>query len=411
MKILLFNQYAGNKGDRAVLFATCRMIRNICPDADIVVSTSSPELYDDYSYYQDNGIRFVPSAWDYGRVKGRRWYWKGLDKVRKYTFTILRETYLRNCCKWITRFLINPQFRAAVLAADRIISVGGHHYCTLLSTDLVSGINFDAMSVLHQDKTFTCFSQTFGPFNYHNPRNRQITLAILNSCRLFPREEESLERLAEFGVRRRNITPTYETVIGLNSLFPDYKLPSSRAKSVGVAVYCTQKRDEKDDAHYIDCLSELCSHVMSKGYDIVFFPMEIKGTPPDDRPYIRRIVERTADPSKCRVVDEDLETAEHLGRVADCRIFIGHKTHSTIFALATGTPLLAIAYHPKTVGFMKQYGLERNVIDDRHLSGERLKKMFDDIAADVDDIGLRQYGISKKYTQDIQKSLSSILKK
>lgn len=409
MKILLFNQYAGNKGDRAVLFATCRMIRNIHPEAVITVSTSSPELYDSYPYYKDNDIKFIPSAWDYKRVNGSKWYWTRLDKVKKYTFTILRETYLRNFCKWVTRFLINPQFRKAVQEADHIISVGGHHYCTLLSVDLVSGINFDAMSVLHQNKTFTCFSQTFGPFKYNNARNRQITLTILNSCKLFPRELESQERLLEFGINQENISMTYETVIGLNSLFQKYKLPSTRVKRVGIAIYCAQKRNKEDDTNYINSLSTLCSYVILKGYEVIFFPMEIKGTLPDDRPYIQNIIKHIINPSKCKIIDEDLESTEHLKQVAECQIFIGHKTHSTIFALATGTPLLAIAYHPKTVEFMKQYGLERNVIDDKFISANQLKMMFDDIAADIDTIGLQQYNISNKYTQYIQKALSSIL--
>lgn len=410
MKILLFNQYAGNKGDRAVLFATCRMIRNIFPGAVIVVSTSSPELYAGYSYYKDNEIKFIPSAWDYERVNAHKWYWKSLNKVKKYTFTILRETYLRNFCKWITRFLVNPQFRLAVLDSDRIISVGGHHYCTLLSTDLVSGINFDAMAILHQNKTFTCFSQTFGPFKYNNPHNRQITLAILNSCKLYPRELESKNQLLYLGVKQENISMTYETVIGLNSLFPEYKLPSTRAKRVGIAIYCTQKRNNEDDKNYVDSLSALCSHIILKGYEIVFFPMEIKGTLPDDRPYIQRIIEHTITPSRCTVIDEDLETANHLMQVSECQIFIGHKTHSAIFALATGTPLLAIAYHPKTIEFMKQYNLESNVIDDKSISGNQLEIIFDNIAANIDSIGLQQYNISKKYTQSIRESLSNILK-
>lgn len=410
MKILLFNQYAGNKGDRAVLFATCRMIRSIVPGADITVSTSSPELYDNYSYYGDNGIRFIPSSWDYKRVNGCKWYWRHLEKIKKYTFTILRETYLRNSCKWVTRFLINPQFREAVKRADHIISVGGHHYCTLLSKDLVSVVNFDAMSVLHQNKTFTCFSQTFGPFRYDNLRNRQVTLAILNSCKLFPRESESKERLLEFGIKPENISMTYETVISLNSLFKEYKMPSLRAKRVGISVYCTQRRNEEDETNYINSMSALCSYIISKGYEIVFFPMEIKGTPPDDRPYIQNIIKNIANPSSCKIVDEDLETAAHLEYLAECKIFVGHKTHSNIFALATGTPLLAIAYHPKTVEFMKQYGLERNVIEDSFISAEKLEMMFDDIAADIDTIGLRQYNTSKELTQCIHESLSSILK-
>ena len=52
MNILLIHQYAGNKGDRAVLFAMCSMIKSLDNSVHISVSTSSPELWDNYEYYK-----------------------------------------------------------------------------------------------------------------------------------------------------------------------------------------------------------------------------------------------------------------------------------------------------------------------------------------------------------------------
>lgn len=411
MNILLFNQYAGNKGDRAVLYATCQMLKRIHPDANIIVSTSSPELYDGYSYYKDNNIEFIPTAWDYTRVKDCAFYWKMLNKVRKYTFTVLRETYLRKCLRGITRLFINPLFRKAVKQADKIISVGGHHYCTLLSRDLVSDINFDAMAVRLQGKSFTCFSQTFGPFDFHNNRNLLLTRDILLHSRLYPRENDSQEMLLNFQIPQENIEMTFETVLSLSKEVSEYVTPSSRSKSVGVAIYCTQKRAPEVEENYLHCMSSLCNHVIAQGYDVKFFPMELKGTPPDDRPYIQRIIDRVECPNKCFVYDADMETADHLREVGKCQVFVGHKTHSTIFALATGTPLLAIAYHPKTIEFMHQFDMGQYALDDRTMTSRELIDTFDNIVADLDEVGVYSFGKSKEYTSVIVSQINSIINK
>lgn len=416
MNILLFNQYAGNKGDRAVLYATCRMLKRIYPNGDIVVSTSSPELYEGYSYYKDNGITFIPSAWDYTRVKNCAFYWKMLNKVSKYTFTILREVYLRKCCYGITRLFINPLFRNAVRKADKIISVGGHHYCTLLSRDLVSAINFDAMAVRLQGKSFTCFSQTLGPFDFHNPRNLLLTRDILSHSKLYPRESDSREMLLDFQIPERNIEMTYETVLSLSNEIVDYNHPTSRSKSVGIAIYCTystyntQYCTQDGVENYLNIMSSFCNYVISQGYDVKFFPMELKGTPPDDRPYIQRIIERVEYPDKCNVYDDDLETAEHLREVSKCQVFVGHKTHSTIFALATGTPLLAIAYHPKTIEFMRQFEMEQFVVDDKVMTGDKLISMFDDLLTHLDEVGNKSITKSKAFSEVILSQLETTIK-
>lgn len=411
MNILLFNQYAGNKGDRAVLYATCRMLKGLHPNANIVVSTSSPELYDGYSYYKENNIRFVPTAWDYTRVESCRIYWKLLNRFSKYTFTILREVYLRKCFYGITCYFINPQFRKAVKQADVIISVGGHHYCTLLSRDLVSGINFDAMAVRLQEKAFTCFSQTFGPFDFHNSRNLLLTRDILSHSKLYPREKDSHKMLLKFQVPEENITMTYETVLSLSREFSEYILPTLRSKSVGISIYATQLYTYTVEAenNYLQGISTLCNYVIGLGYDVKFFPMELKGIP-DDRPYIQRIIEQVKCPEKCYVYDNDLETADHLREVSKCQLFVGHKTHSTIFALATGTPLLAIAYHPKTIEFMRQFDMEQFVLDDKVMTGDKLISMFDELSSHLDEVGKVAITKSKVFSEVILSQLEATIK-
>ncbi len=411
MNILLIHQYAGNKGDRAVLYATCSILKSIDPSIHISVSTSSPELWEGYSYYQEQQIEFIPSAWDYTRITRNRRYWNLINKIRKYTFTVMRESYLSHTSPLVNRFLINPSFFAKARKADLIISVGGHHFTTILSKDLVSSINFDAMAVMSMQKKMIYFSQSFGPFVFQNPRNKKLTQKLLSGCSaLYPREGQSRQSLMDLGISASLVKDTYETVISLTSLFPLHTPPSKREKKIGIAIYSTQQRSPEKHKRYIETFSSFCDFAVEKGYKVVFFPMELKGTPPDDRVLIKEILSRTNHPDECTYIDRDMPTHEHLQEVAKCRIFIGHKTHSTIFALTSGTPLIGIAYHPKTIEFMKQFNIGKYGIKDDELTSEILENTFDSIEEELDTIGENTFNKSRFIAMQIQSTLQDILR-
>ena len=52
MNIFLIHQYAGNKGDRAVAYAMCNLIKSIDSSINITISTSSPELWNNEPFYK-----------------------------------------------------------------------------------------------------------------------------------------------------------------------------------------------------------------------------------------------------------------------------------------------------------------------------------------------------------------------
>jgi len=411
MKFLLIHQYAGNKGDRAVLYAMCRLLIEEYPSSEIVVSTSQPQLWEGYKYYIDNNIRFIPSAWDYHNTESHSPYWKILDASKKYTFTLLRETYLRNIkiCRW----LANPSFVKECKASDVVLSVGGHHFTTLLSTDLVSGINFDSMVATIYHKMI-CFSQSFGPFVFHNPRNLEVTKKVLSKCLLMPRENKSKDEIIRISGNSANIKETYESVLSLSTQIP-YLPINKRDRVLGIAIYCTQYRTPQRKDVYQNCIAGICNHAIKNGYSIRFFPMEIKGSGPDDRPFIHEIINKIEDKEKCYVYEKDLETERHMKEVSKCSLFLGHKTHSTIFALATGTPLLALAYHPKTREFLKQFNLEQNVIDDTDINQEILCEMFDSIEANLQSTSSKEYEqstkIASKIKEDLIEAINSVYKR
>lgn len=409
MRIFLIHQYAGNKGDRAVACALCEMIRSMYKHADIVISTSDPRLWEHDTLMKQNRVQFIPNAWDFTNIsRGNKFYWNLLEKVKKYTFTILRESYLRGKNRLFAKAIINPTFYHNVQKADYIISVGGHHFTTLLSRDIVSSINYDAMAVGILKKHFVCFSQSFGPFDFHNKRNKLATINILKKCKLFPRENQSLKCLKDFLGETSNIKMTYESVLTLTSIFHSYIKPSLRERVIGISVYSTQKRTKEKYSCYVNSISKLCSKVIEKGYKIIFFPMELKGSNPDDRPLICEIINKIENKNSCLLYDKDMDTLEHLQEVSKCCMFIGHKTHSTIFALTSGTPLIGIAYHPKTMEFMKQYDMSEFCIDDRYLTADTLFEKVCLMENQMDKIGVCELVCSRKIAEIVRKDFKSI---
>lgn len=409
MKFFLIHQYSGNKGDRAVLYAMCRMIKALYPDAQIDVATSDKLQWQGYKFYTENRINFTPWAWDFKDVSGV--YWNALQKIKKYTFTILREAFLHGVN--FSRFLSNPKFYKALKNADVVLSVGGHHFTTILSQDLVSGINYDAMCTLSTGKKLICFSQSFGPFVFKNSRNRNLTKRLLELSFLMPREEKSRVEIDSFVGNSCSCLSTYESVLSLSN-YIDYKPICKREDTVGISIYCTQHRSPAEKERYISNIIAFSNHVIEKGFSVKFFPMEMEGSGPDDRPFISEIISSVNRMDKCSVVNNDLETLDHLNEVSKCKLFLGHKTHSTIFALATGTPLIGLAYHPKTIEFLNQFELSDNVIDDKNMTSEGLVKIFEKLCQNLDEVSLFEYLKSKdfalKIIDDFKYAVNSVSK-
>lgn len=64
------------------------------------------------------------------------------------------------------------------------------------------------------------------------------------------------------------------------------------------------------------------------------------------------------------------------GIISKSSVFLGSRMHSNIFALQSGTPVVAIGYLPKTSGIMAMCALDDYVIDIADINGEKLVQMM-----------------------------------
>ena len=186
MKVLLINQHAPNKGDRAILkFMLSELITNGIKD--ITVSTNNKRLWEGCRLFSGVPINFIPSGW---RIYTGTWMRRVgalLDRLRgKFYFncfyTITRDMLLKRRSSWLRTMLCrkyNPALWEAMIRADLILSVGGHHLTTLLRKDVVCHQTQDMTLAVILGKPLVLWSQSIGPFHIERIENRLQIKKIL----------------------------------------------------------------------------------------------------------------------------------------------------------------------------------------------------------------------------------------
>lgn len=415
MKVLVINHCSTNKGDKAVLeFVLNELAANGI--RRVTVSSNEPSCCNIAAPPGVDELKFVPWGWNDERNRATGLFARLQHKLRREfyprSYAAVRRKLLRGAQPKALRYYCNGAFWKALQSADLVVSTGGHHVTTILATEAISPQTFEMALALLAGKPLFLWSQSVGPFDFTHDENRQFIREILvRSAAIFVRDHRSLDELVRMGVSRTNVRQTYESVLGLSASLGPLSKPSERSPLVGIAVYSAQTRSAVEHQEYIASLRDIVNHVTATGHRVQFFPMQLQNEVADDRPCINAVLDIVRERDMCTVYKDASSMLEHINEVGRCRYFIGHKTHSVIIALITGTPLLAIAYHPKTTDFMEQFELAENCLDDRLLDGPTLIDMFEQIRAAMDPISEQQLEKSKEFGAIVRRDFRDMLLK
>lgn len=413
MKVLVINQCATNKGDRAILhFVARELARNKV--SEISVATTDRMLWHRADFGVNVPVRFIHGGSNLSPAFGRGALGRFEARLRRYLFgrvvSSVAQRMLNNSQEVKgSKALLNRDFLEELCRCDMVISTGGHHLSTLHTKGRISPNTFDMLLCLSSGKPLTLWAQSIGPFSFVNPRDMKVVESILaKSSTVVVREPRSVEVLQEMGLGHIRLLQSYDSVFGLNDAFADYVPPSKRENAIGIAIYSGRKLSSEEYESYIASLASLTRSVSENGTTVRFFPMELKDSISDDRQVIMDVVTRSGAEANCRI-EGDMDTISHMNEVSKCRLFVGHKTHSVIFALTTGTPVLAIAYHPKTLGFMRQYGFPEFCVDDSVLTGELLIEKLRCLQQRLDDVGSHEFETSRSIGKTVRADFRSVI--
>lgn len=415
MNVFVINHCSTNKGDKAVLeFVVRQLIANGVDE--ISVSANEPACCS-LDHFSGAKLRCVPWGWNDTRRRDdglvtrvahrirREFYPRSYAHVRSLLIRDRAPSYLPFCC--------NASFWEALQAADLVISTGGHHITSILAPEAISPQTFEMALALLAGKKLVIWSQSIGPFVFEDDDNRRFIQKILHDAAdVFIRDHRSLaemERMALPGGRPPH--QTFESVFGLGGAVEPFAPASSRPPVVGISIYSAQSRTPEENDAYVRTFRELIGHAVGQGFRVKFFPMQVKDEIADDRVTIREIVDGSEHRAACSVYENDHDMISHIKELSRCRVFIGHKTHSVIFSLISATPLVAIAYHPKTVDFMEQFGIRENCLEDSALNGAALIRCFDQVVARGDELSRLQMDQSLVLRERVVGDFRAVLQK
>jgi polysaccharide pyruvyl transferase WcaK-like protein len=413
MKALVINQCSTNKGDRAVLFFVLRELARNGID-QVTVSASNPEYWEEKPDFPEAVVRVIPWGWDNSRKKDVGFCGKVIHRIlkvilkRRINFPLVRNALIAGKRPWYLRFLVNRQFVKAIREADIVISTGGHHITTMFVPDAVTPQIFDMAVALLYEKPLLLWSQSIGSFRFKSDKSRLMIQKILSGAsQIFIRDEDSAEQIKEMQVPLEHVSKTRESVFGLCDIVKSRTKPSSRPPLMGISVYVhTRANRLKEHENNPRYFASLIDHAIEAGYKVRFFPMELQGT---DRRFIEAVIKNVNKKENCEIVEGFPGTLNHINAISQCKMFVGHKTHSQIFSLLAATPLLAIAYHKKTEDFMAQYGLEKYCITDAQISAEKLIELFDEINNNLDLINEKQEITGSKICKQVREDFAKMI--
>lgn len=379
MNVLILGNWSTNKGDRAIVTFLVRELfkRGV---SDVCVSASVPSYWTKRKYFDDDSIRFVPFGCDIfdHRFSRLRVISRIFAKLKFIFYIDIVYPFLRNASlsgdgMMFLKYLGHPKFIRALNNADLVICTGGHHLTSMRDKDAVSPLLYDMLLSLLHNKPLILWSQTIGPLVFSDSKNMKcISLVISSALSVYLRDEASFDELDLLELNRCNAIRTYDSVFGMYDIVNTMP-PSKREKILGISVFTGLPRSAEQIKSYVDAFVIIIRVLDSEGFRVRFFPMELSG---DDLSVISAIQDVCDIGEKSEVVDPGIPVEEHMRMVSECRFYIGHKTHSIVFSLATCTPVIAIAYHKKSLEFMMDFGLEEYVVQDKDLSGSALVEKY-----------------------------------
>ena len=371
MNVFIINHTTHNKGDNSVLYNLLIGINKVKPPKKLTISTSdgSKPLW----MSSDNNYEFL--SWFGGKMFRSPEKTLAINIIRllkrklNYLFIFPLIIRVSNNEKTL-RILVKLFFRNfynKIIESDVVICTGGHHISTVLEKNGINSqtIGIILVGILHPN--FVLWSQSIGPL----PSNKFVLSALkksLENTTIFVRDSKSAECLNKLEINNHTITP--------DSVFLSYSnKPFQRKKRIIIALYTAGITNQDYLLKYKQAWIKLINQISRyEEYEINFLPMQYKGFGGDERTFIKEII------NDCEIkpilIDKDLSPDESLKLIRESQLIIGHKTHSVIYALASETPIIALAYHPKTNYFMKSFGFEKFCFSDIIDNEDKIMKLI-----------------------------------
>ncbi len=365
MKIFIAAHYNLNNGDRALLEATIRILKNFSDKNSIIVSAYKPELYDDK--------RFRTVGWPLRNGK----YESVLLRLSKFKL-------FRNIFSKYYMLLCKKEYIDAIKESDIVLMSGGHHLTDILSTMGYYKLSSNFIVPIKMGKKVVMLPQSIGP-----ARNHMVLESIkyiLNNVYSIAYRDDSSRKFVD----SLKIDCKMNYVPDLVYMLEPRTDKNNFSKIVGIALYHSYVGERRNNIlpFTIDNLKKVIDELLKRKYIVKIIPMDIS----DEEIYydIKRNLKNIELENNFIISNRSNNILDIIDDFNDTEFVLAYKTHSTIFSIICNSPLIAIAYHPKSIEFMDSISLAEYSINDYDASFENLMCLVDKIVKNANEIKMKE---------------------
>jgi hypothetical protein len=114
-------------------------------------------------------------------------------------------------------------------------------------------------------------------------------------------------------------------------------------------------------------VAKVCRSLKNEGYEPILIPFWEKNV---------EAVRNLATRERIDFFEDWFNIESTLNLINSCKILIGQKLHSLVFAAATGTPFISLEYQPKCYDFVESVGFQDYTIKTDIVSEEKILNLF-----------------------------------
>jgi colanic acid/amylovoran biosynthesis protein len=387
--VLLHGVNGWNTGDRGLLEVTVRRLREaLGPDTRIDVEDSFLGAAPDHEAIATRlDLNVVPPLLPLRRIarasRGRWLGWFAAAVVGAIATRLAGRRAFRLLPRQVRPLL------AAMAEADVVVSKPGGHLHATADHRLPSPAHFATILTARLlGRPVVIYGQTIGPFA--NPLAARLATAVLAGVTAItardPETKEWLDRLPRplRGLVRLTADEAFllEPRVDASS---DPWSPDRRPRLAVTAInwrYPGEADPERARLDYESALAEACRWFVDvPGGEVRLLKWLSGGHREDDTAVLERLADAIGRPGHVAIVGPYAADVA-AGVLGGADVVVATRLHSAIFAMAAGTPAIAIGYLPKTRAIMSMADAADRTIPITSLSGsvvrDRLAAVFRD---------------------------------
>ena len=369
-KVIIVNGHSWlNKGDAALIITAIDLIKKINKEAFISIISDTSDL--------DEGKYSVNQVLDNGTPWRKDSGLKRKLKIATFNLLIILSVFLKNTLLIDFFYKELKLIFKEISKSDLVLSCGGGYlnpYGKLLYR----------LALLNAGKMYSkptivlpVSIENYNKLGWFRKLYLKYTLNRINCT--YSREHITTKLLKDFS------TVTYDEKADMGFLLSDggFEFGSDEEPFIAVSVANWGFPDSKDaelsKRKYLKFWIEIFKYINYElNIQIKVIPQVIGPNENDDRLFWEKI-KKNYSSKLCTYIDEDLHPGQIKRLLSKSELLIGSRMHSNIFSLASHTPVLAIAYLPKTNGIMEDFNLSELVIDINNLDPIIGKKLISKI--------------------------------